>query len=166
MRRIRILFFFVLLVPFFGFTQDIILPNISLPGGVSVGAINGAVLGENLIGPRKILFSANKLQKEEVGKKISGFGVATTNVDQLSTLYSGKIFSPGVDNVFVFENKTSEELSLLEVTLFPKILELPYTLFIDLVIRTTSKPISANPLEKSDDAGKYAAKILISLMEI
>lgn len=162
----KLLMFLVFLVPIFCFAQDIILPNINIPGGFSIGTINGAVLGENLIGPRKILFSGSQFQREEVGKKVSGFGVAATNIDQLSTLYSGKIFSPGVDKVFVFENKTAEELALLEVTVFPKILEQPYTLFIDLVIRTTSKPISVISSEKSDDAGKYTAKILITLIEI
>ena len=159
----KLLMFLVFLVPIFCFAQDIILPNISMPGGFSIGAINGAMLGENLIGPRKILFSGSQFQKEEVGIKTSGFGVRATNIDKLQTFYSGRIFSPGIIEPFVFENKTSEELAMLEVKVFPKILEQPYTLSLDLIIRTSSKPISA---EQSDDAGKYETKILITLIEI
>lgn len=165
MKRIRCLLFLVLLAPIVCFSQNIILPNISVPGEISVSAINGAILSENLIGPRKILFTGDQtgLQKEEAGKKSVGFGFSAPNIDRLATRYSGKIFSPGIIEPFVFENKTPEELSLMEMMVFPKILEQPYTLFIDLVVQTSSKPVQDN---QSDDAGIYTAKINITLVKI
>jgi hypothetical protein len=165
MKRIRCLLFLVLLAPIIGFSQNIILPNISVPGEISVSAISGAVLSENLIGPRRILFSGDLsgLQREETGKKSLGFGFSTPGIDRLATRYSGKIFSPGIIEPFVFENKTPEELSLMEIMVFPKILEQPYTLFIDLAVQTSSKPVQDN---QSDDAGIYTAKINISLIKI
>lgn len=165
MKRIRLLFFLVLLAPIISFPQNIILPNINVPGGISVGAVNGAILSENLIGPRKILFFGDQsvLQKEEAGKKSLGFGFGVPSIDMLATRYSGKIFSPGIIEPFVFENKTPEELSVMEITVFPKILEQPYTLFIDLAVQTSSKPAQDN---QSDDAGIYTAKINISLIKI
>ncbi|QQG52983.1 MAG: hypothetical protein HY931_01985 [Candidatus Falkowbacteria bacterium] len=165
MKRIRLLLFLVLLAPIISFSQNMILPNISVPGGISTGVISGAILSENLIGPRKILFLGNQsvLQKEESGKKSLEFGVSVPNIDRLTTLYSGKIFSPGIIEPFVFENKTSEELSLMEITVFPKILEQPYTLFIDLAVQVSSKLVQDN---QSDDAGIYTAKINIRLTKI
>lgn len=159
----KLLMFLVFLVPIFCLAQDIILPNISTPSGFSIGTMNGVMLGENLIGPRKILFSGSQFQREEMGIKISGFGVRAPNIDKLQTFFSGRIFSPGIIEPFVFENRTPEELNMLEITVFPKILEQPYSLFMDLIIRTSSKPISA---EQSDDTGKYETKILITLIEI
>jgi hypothetical protein len=165
MKKIRLLLFLVLLAPIIGFSQNIVLPNINVPGGISVGAISGAILSENLIGPRKILFFGDQsvLRKEEFGKKSLEFGFSTPNIDRLATRYSGKIFSPGIIEPFVFENKTPEELSLMEIVVFPRILEQPYTLFIDLAVQASSKPVQNN---QSDDAGIYTAKINISLIKI
>lgn len=164
----KLLLLLVLIAPFFCNAQNLVLPNISIPGGIRIGAMNGAVLGENLIGPRKILFSGNQLilQREETGNKPTGFGVAAPNIDKLPTLYSGRIFSEGIIEPYVFTNKTPEELVLIEVTVFPKILEQPYTLFIDLVVQTSSKPVQASQTNQSDDAGEYKAKILVSIIEI
>lgn len=165
MRRISLLLFLVLLAPIISFSQNMILPNISVPGGISTGVISGAILSENLIGPRKVLFFGDQsvLQKEESGKKSLEFGFGIPGIDRLATRYSGKIFSPGIIEPFVFENKTSEELSLMEITVFPKILEQPYTLFIDLAVQVSSKLVQDN---QSDDAGIYTAKINIRLIKI
>lgn len=162
MKRMLLLFF-ILLGPLICLSQSIILQNIKTPGETSRGAIKGAVLGENMIGPRKVLFLGEQmvLQKEEVGK--NSFGLSASKVDKLPTFYSGKIFSPGIIEPFVFENKTPEELILLEIIFYPTILEQPYTLYIDLTVLTSTKPISA---PESDDAGEYTARLSITLTEI
>lgn len=158
-----LLFFFILLGPLICLSQSIILQNIKTPGETSQGSVKGAILGENIIGPRKVLFLGEQmvLQKEEERKSSFGFGVS--KVDKLPTLYSGKISSPGIIEPFVFENKTPEELVLLEIIVFPTILEQPYTLYIDLTVLTSTKPISA---PESDDAGEYTARLSITLTEI
>lgn len=163
MKRKKLLFCLALLVPLFCFSQNIVLQNIDAPGQTSIGEINGAILKENIMGPKKVTFSGDRmiLQKEEA--HASSFGIITYTIDKLPTFYSGKIFSPGIIEAFVFENKTPEELILLEITVYPNILEQPYSLFIDLIIRTSSKPISS---EQSDDAGEYTAKLKINLSEI
>jgi len=165
MKQKKILFFLVFLTPLFVFSQEIILPNINIPGEASTGVTKGIVLGENLFGPRKIIFSGDQgdFQKEKTGKKISEFGKQAFRKNKLATLYSGRIFSPGIIEPFVFVNKTSEELALIEVRVFPTLLDQPYTLFLDLSARTSSKSIQAN---QSDDAGMYTAKILINLIKI
>jgi len=165
MKRLKMLFFLAFLIPLFCSAQNIILPNINIPGSSSVGAISGAVLGENLIGPRQVIFLQDQmiLQKNEIGKKSSGRSVAALNIDKLPTLYSGRIFSPGILEPFVFVNKTPEELALIKVVVFPLRLEIPYTLYLDLEVKTSSKPVSAN---QSDDAGMYNAKIIINLIKI
>jgi hypothetical protein len=163
MKRKKMLSLFIFLMPFVCLSQNIILQNIDVPGQISTGIINGVILGENLIGPRKVSFSGDQmiLQKEEI--KNNSFSKNGLSVDILPTFYSGKIFSPGIIEPIFFENKIPEELILFEVTVFPKILEQPYTLYIDLIIRTSSAPISS---EKSDDAGDYTARISINLTEI
>jgi hypothetical protein len=159
---------FLVLIPLICSSQDIVLKNINIPGAISVGVINGAVLSENLIGPRKVIFEKdpNKMifQKTEERKSFR-FGEGSSVSDKLTTLYSGKIFSPGILEPFIFENKTPEELSTIEVTVYPTHLEQPYTLFIDLKVQTSSKPVIKNQND-SDDAGTYNAKINISLIEI
>jgi len=164
MKRKEMLLFLVLLIPLFCTSQNLILPNINVPGEVSLGAIKGAVLGENLMGPRKITFAGNKMnfQRPETGGGSSGSNIEA-NIDKLETWYSGKIYSPGIAEPFIFTNKTGEELILIEVSVFPTRLEQPYTLLMDLDIRTKTKPISAN---QSDDAGIYTAQLLINITQI
>ncbi len=164
----KLLFVFVLLIPILCLSQEVVLKNINIPGDKSLGVINGAILSENLIGPRKVIFEKNPnqmvLQKIEERKSFR-FGLESSDMDKLSTLYSGKIFSPGITEPFIFENKTPEELSVLEVVVFPVILEQPYTLYIDLKVQVSSKTVSVNQID-SDDAGTYNAKITIYLTEI
>ncbi len=159
---------FWVLIPTLCYSQDIILKNISIPGTISVGIINGAILAENLIGPRKVIFEKDPnnmiLQKTE-DKKSFRFGEGSSNMDKLTTFYSGRIFSPGILEPFIFENKTPEELSIIEVVVYPIHLEQPYTLFIDLKVQTSSKPVTKDQTD-SNDAGIYSAKINISLIEI
>ena len=165
MKRLKMLLFLAFLIPLFCSAQNVILPNINVPGSSSVGGMSGAVLGENLIGPRQVIFLQDQmiLQKNEIGKKSSGSNGTALNINKLPTLYSGRIFSPGITEPFVFINKTPEELALIKVVVFPLRLELPYTLYLDLEVKTSSKPVSAN---QSDDAGIYNAKITISLIKI
>ena len=156
--------FLVLLTPLICYSQDIVLPNINIPGGTSVGVINGAVLGENLIGPRKIIFiwEQGDLQKIQIKNKSSRFTEETSPVEKIPTLYSGRIYSPGIIEPFVFKDKTQEELSIIEVKVFPIRLEEPYTLFIDLIVQASTDPVTS---KKSIDAGIYTAKISINLIE-
>lgn len=159
---------FWVLIPTLCYSQDVVLENISIPGTKSVGIINGAILAENLIGPRKVIFEKDPnnmiLQKAEEIKSFR-FVEGSLNMDKLTTLYSGRIFSPGILEPFIFENKTPEELSVIEVIVYPIHLEQPYTLFIDLKVQTSSKPVIKDQND-SDDAGIYNAKINISLIEI
>jgi len=163
-KRMKLLLFLVLLTPLICCSQDIVLSNINIPGKTSVGVINGAVLGENLLGPKRIIFvwEQGDLQKIQTEKKSSKFTVETSHVEKIPTLYSGRIFSPGIIEPFVFKDKTQEELSILEVKVFPIRLEEPYTLFIDLIVQVSSEPVKSN---KSIDAGDYTAKISIKLIE-
>lgn len=159
---------FLVLMPFICSSQDIVLKNISIPGATSMGIINGVVLGENLTGPIKVIFEKDPdkmvFQKTEERKSFR-FREGSTNLDKLTTLYSGKIFSPGILEPFIFENKTPEELSIMEVTVYPEHLEQPYTLFIDLKVQISSNPTTKNQTD-SDDAGTYNAKINIILFKI
>lgn len=161
----KLLFILFLLTPLYCLSQEYILPNINSPGGFSIGVVKGAVISENLIGPRKIIFSGNQLalQRKETENLSTGNNAKASNTDLLTTLYSGRIFSPGILEPYVFNNKTPSELVLIEVMIFPVRLEEPYTLFIDLEVQTSSKPILAN---QSDDAGVYNAKIIVNLIEI
>ncbi len=149
MNKLLIMFF---LLPTICFSQDIILPSISVPGGTGNMVIKGALLDENLVGPSTIAFSGNSFQKQRTKK---------STIDELSTLYSGRIYSPGIIAPFVFENKTPEELYQIEVRVFPIMLEMPYSLYFDLTIQASSKSISSGDL---DEAGQYNANITINLI--
>ncbi len=159
----KVLIFLIFCMPFISFSQDVVLQNIATPGGTSMSTINGAILGENLIGPRRVLFSGDYLQKEQSNKSSINFGIQVPNIDKLTTFYSGRIFSPGIIEPFVFENLTPEQLVNLEITVFPVHLEQLYSLYVDLVISVTSKTISSKQL---DEAGHYKARISISLLKI
>jgi hypothetical protein len=134
-----------------------------VPGSTSVGVISGAVLGENLLGPRKIVFFSEQgnLQKRPVEKNLSHVSSDTSQAEKIPTLYSGRIFSPGITAPFVFKDKTQEELAILEAKVFPIKLEEPYTLYIDLTVQASSMPVKSN---KSVDAGDYTANLSINLI--
>lgn len=156
----------ILLFPFLLFSDEIKLTNITVPGGSGNAIRIGMVLGENLIGPYKVTFSGIApgssvpiLSREEINASGGSIG----SFDELITLYSGRIYSPARGEPFVFENKTPKELVHMETTMFPDILELPYTLYIDLTIQASSHPKDA---DVSDDAGTYTATLTISLHQI
>lgn len=157
MKRLPLLLF--LLISPFCYSQSVILPSIATPGNTSIGGINGAVLGENLFGPRTILFSGNLMNLERAE---TGSGKVALGNDKLTTLYSGRIFSPGIMEPFIFTNKTPEELVLIQGLVLPLRLEQPYTLYLDLEVKTSTKSISASP-SLSDDAGIYNAQVNISI---
>lgn len=146
-----------------GFSQqEIKLSDINKPGENGVVEQLGIVLAENLFGPHKVVFSGNApggaiptLSKEEQGKSGS--------FDKLEVLFSGKIYSPNMAEAILFENKTPEELVLMEISIFPTILEQPFTLFMDLSIKASSKPIGT---VLSDDAGIYRAVLNVGLVKI
>lgn len=149
MKKLILLFF---LLPTICLSQEVLLPNIAIPGETSKQFINAVVLGENIVGPSTVFFSVNSLQKEKKKKN---------SISNLTTLYSGSIYSPGIIEPFVFKDKTPEELNLLEAQIFPLMLEMPYTLFIDIKIVVYSKSIDSKDL---DEAGHYTAKIKVHLI--
>jgi hypothetical protein len=158
--------FLVFLFPLAAFSQEEIkLSDINKPGDTGIVEKQGIVLAENLLGPYKVVFSGNApgsaipvLSKEETSN--SG---GKSSFDKLAVLFSGRVYSPNMAEPILFENKTPEELVLLEIPVFPTILEQPYTLYLDLKIQAVSKPI----IDKlSDDAGKYSAVLNVSLIKI
>jgi hypothetical protein len=154
----RNLFFLFLFLPLFSFSQGFVLPSIAIPGQISEGEIKSVVLKENLLGPKRLVFFADYFQKEETSANCLDCGV-----DKLEVKYSGRIFSPGILEPFIFEDKSPEELRLIESLIFPLILEQPYTLYLDLSVRVMSNPIS---IDKSADAGVYNSKFVCKLEEI
>lgn len=159
--------FLILLLPIISQAQDIRLSDIPKPGEIGNAFRIGIVLGENLLGPYKVVFSGNApgdviptLSREETG--LSGAGIGS--FDKLATLYSGKIYSPtNMSEPFIFENKTPEQLIQMEIPIFPTILEQPYTLYLDITVQASTKPI----IDKfSDDAGEYVATLTISLIKL
>jgi len=159
--RKLVLVFVILIFSVSGFSNQI-----TKPGGSGNIIRTGLVLGENLIGPRKVVFSGigpgiivPALSKEETNSSGNGIG----SFDRLLTLFSGKIYSPGISEPFIFENKTPEELVKMEVTMFPDVLELPYTLFLDLTVQVSSHPKNA---DVSDDAGEYSTLITVTLIQL
>lgn len=152
------------MTPFVCYSQELVFSNIKTPISKSVSVISAAVLGGDIIGPRKILFFGNQLdlKKQEVGKgssRSSKRGV----IELLPTRYSGRIYSPGIIEPFIFTDKSPAEMLLMEVLVFPIHLEEPYTLFIDLEVKTSPKFMPEN---QSFDAGEYNAIININLTEI
>jgi hypothetical protein len=166
MRKISYLTCWVFIFCVAGFSQqEIKLSDINKPGENGIAEKQGILLGENLFGPHKLVFSGNSpgtvlpvLSKEEQGK-MGGKGT----FDKLAVLFSGKIYSPNMTEPIMFENKMPEELVLLEIPIFPTILEQPYTLFMDLTIKASSKPIG---MALVDDAGVYRAFLNVSLIRI
>ena len=144
--------------------QEIKLSGIQKPGGSGFSDIRGIVLAENLLGPRKLVFSGNApgsalpvISKEELGPS-GGKG----SFDKLAVQFSGKIYSPNMAEPVIFENKTPEELVRLEFPILPIALDQPYMLFIDLSINVISKPIG---MTLSDDAGTYRAVLNVILID-
>jgi hypothetical protein len=145
--------------------QEIRLTDIAKPGGMGIAEQKGIVLAENMFGPCKVVFSGNApgsalpvLSKEEQGKS-GGKG----SFDKLAMTFSGKIYSPNMGEPIMFENKTPEELTLLEIPVFPVILEQPYPLFLDLTVKAMSKPIGPSLM---DDAGVYRAVLNVTLVRM
>jgi hypothetical protein len=99
------------------------------------------------------------LERNETGKAISGS--STGAKDMLATLFTLRIFSPGITQPVLLENKTQEELNLIEVRVFPVNLGMPYNLFLDLKVQTSTKPVSAS---QSDDAGDYTGNFTVNLI--
>lgn len=164
----KFLFLFVLMTPFICYSQNIRSVDINILNNTNTGHINGVVLGENLIGPRKIVFSGNEmtLERRERVNIISEFGFSSSKTDRLETMYSGKIFSEGIIEPFVFENKTPEELIAMEVLVFPKFLEHPYTLFISILVSVPILQPSFNSDYHSYDAGEYRADLVVEIIGI
>ena len=164
----KFLFLFVLIIPLVCYSQNIVSADINILNNNNTGLINGAILGENLIGPRKVIFSGNQmtLERRAGENRISSFGFASSKNDRLPTLYSGKIFSEGIIEPFVFENKTPEELIAMEVLVFPKFLEHPYTLFINILVSVPIKEPSFNSDHHSYDAGEYKADLVVEIIGI
>jgi hypothetical protein len=166
MRKQIILVSLVLIFCVMGFSQqEIKLSDINKPGEGGISEQRGIVLAENLFGPHKVVFSGNApgnavpvLSKEKQGKS-GGKGV----FDKLTVLFSGRIYSSNMTEPVSFENKTPEELVLLELPIFPTILEQPFMLFMDLSIKANSKEIGTT---LSDDAGIYRAVLNVGLIKL
>ncbi|MGB8953393.1 MAG: hypothetical protein WCC06_12100 [Candidatus Aminicenantales bacterium] len=165
MKRKFFLICWVLVFCIAGFSQqEIKLSDINKPGENGIVEQQGIVLAENLLGPHKVVFSGNSpgsvipvLSKEEQGTS------GVKNFDKLAVLFSGKIYSPNMAEPILFENKTPEELVLLEIPVFPTILEQPYAVYLDLEIQARSKAVSE---KLSDDNGIYQAVLNVSLIKI
>ena len=152
----------ILTIPLFCFSQgNIVINNINNPGEKTNGRVVGFVLGQAFLGPKKVRFITDQslLKRNEINSS----GSSSSKFDILDTEFSGKIYSPDIIGPFVFENKTLEEISNLDITVFPKIMEKPYTLYLDLTISASSKPIDS-PI--SDDAGVYHGILTLSIKNI
>jgi hypothetical protein len=166
MNKYIFLVYWVLLFSIAGFSQqEIKLSDINKPGENGIAEKQGIMLAEYLFGPHKVVFSGYApgsavpvLSKEEQGKS-GGQG----SFDKLAVLFSGKLYSQNMAEPIIFENKTPEELVLLEIQILPIILEQPYTLFMDLSIRASSNSIGKI---LSDDAGSYQAVLNVILINI
>ncbi|MBD3282128.1 MAG: hypothetical protein GF387_00775 [Candidatus Portnoybacteria bacterium] len=159
------LVFFLSIFFALGFSDDVQLNNIQVPGGESNSKMVGILLGENIIGPCKVLFSGRApgtnipvLSREET---VSSGG--TGSFDRLETLYSGKIYSEDLSEPLMFENKTPEELIQMEIPIFPKFLQKPYNLFLDLEIHAKS---DSKESDISDDAGTYLANLTTTIIKL
>lgn len=160
MKCLKLLFYLSLFTPIICYSQNnLVLPSIAVPGSTSIGVFNGVVLGQNLMGPRRITFTGNQmnLERKETGETS---GSSTGAIDKLATLFTLRIFSPGITQPVLLENKTQEELNLIELRVFPVNMGMPYNLFLDLKVQVSTKPISAS---LSDDAGVYDARVNISI---
>ena len=164
MKSLKLLLYLALLTPIVCHSQNnLILPSIAVPGATSIGVFNSLILGQGLMGPRRITFSGNQmnLERKETGKTISGSSTGAS--DKLTTLFTLRIFSPGITQPVLLENKTQEELNLIEVRVFPVNMGMPYNLFLDLKVQASTKPISAS---QSDDAGNYLGQFIVNLIGI
>ncbi len=154
--------FLFLLIPIMCFSQqELKLTNVNAPGGKSEGVIR-ALIGQNLFGPKKVKFFGipDEMVFQRNEKQKSGRGLIS--YDKLSTLYSGKIYSSGIVEPYIFENKTPEELVSLEIIVFPKMQGVPYFLYLDLKVQAMTKTIGS----LSDDAGVYASKLKVKLFNL
>lgn len=143
--------------------HNIVLNSIDGIRGTSRTELPAPIIFRNVRGPVKILFFGDRmtLERKESAKK--SFGRSSGGVDKLETLYSGRIYSEGISETIIFENKTEEELKALDLVVFPKMLEMPYELNIHLTVKLLSDPILS---DNSDDAGNYRGEILIKLKNI
>jgi hypothetical protein len=166
-KRALVFVFCFSIFPIYLFPQEpIMLTAIKKPGDVTITERNGVVLAEKLLGVYKVVFSGNApgnlapiLSRKKTGTSKEG----GNSFDALTTRYSGRIYSPNIEGPIIFENKTAQELMLLEFPIFPKILEQPFDLFLDLKIQTASNPIND---KLSDDAGTYSAILTVTLVKL
>lgn len=162
--KISLVLSFLLFVSSASFSQT--KGKIEKPGESAVIGLKRVVIGEDLIGPYKVRFSGVGSQNlPYLVKKESKQGGSRSgpSYDKLKTVFSGKIQSPGINEPFKFKNKTPEELSQMEVDIYPKFIDRPYTLYLHLKARVTSHPIED---EESNDAGEYKARISVNLNQI
>lgn len=152
-------FFIVLLfifLPLFSISQNNINLVINNSPQEKIPLFKGQLIQENLFGPKKLNF-VGKFDFEKLPGKKSRKDIEPR---KLNVLYSGRIFSPGIIEDILFENKSSEELKILELQIYPKILEQPYSLYWDLTISIPpAKPFSGI----SNDAGEYLSNFSIQL---
>lgn len=153
----------IILLPLLLFSQELILSNILIPGEEKISEQKAFLISENIQGPKKILLTAEYLRRHEERLSSSIRGFNQSEIDELKTLYSGMIYSPGIVKPFVFNNILPEELAQLDIVVFPNYLEQPYSLYLDLTVKYSSKPIGD---KKSDDAGVYNGKLIIKIVEL
>ena len=153
----RIIIYLILFLPFFSFSQEFVLSKILIPGEEKISEQKAVLISKDTFGPKKIFLSSQCLKKQEEGENTSG------EIDQLQTSYSGLIYSPGIIEPFRFDNISPEELRMLDIVVYPSYLEQPYSLYLDLIIKYSSKAINSN---QSDDAGVYNTKLIIKINEL
>ena len=163
----NILVFTVLIFSVTAHAQELVEINkINKPGQSGIGTTNNIVLSENVVGPCKVTFSGVApgsstpvLSREE--KDVSGGGIGS--YDKLATLFSGKIYSPGVKEPFEFKDITPFEFIQMVVDVHPHSLEHPYNLYLDLEVRIISHSVGD---KLSDDAGEYEAVITVTISKL
>jgi len=153
----RFIIYLILLLPFFSYSQEFVLSKILIPGEEKISEQKAILISENIIGPKRVFLTAQYLMKKEVGENSSG------EVDQLQTSYSGLIYSPGIIEPFQFDNINPDDLRMLDIVVYPVYLEQPYSLYLDLTIKYSSKSINSS---QSDDAGVYNTNLIIKLNEL
>jgi hypothetical protein len=151
--KIKLLFFLVLLAPLICYSQVSASGDVIVCEQGYVEQVKAMVLGEGLLGPKKILLQASQMKLE-------------SSEDVLSTNYTLRIFSEGIIEDLEFENIKAEDLMLLDLLVFPRFLEQPYTLFIDLELIVLPKTNPANKETGMDRAGDYHANVIVQIIEI
>jgi|GEM_PF-2617683 hypothetical protein len=163
------LFFFLGLIPFFCFAQkNVILPKSNVLNDATANRnIKGGVLGKNLYGPKKVVFVdyQNDFKKNNSStEEKNHFGVNKKKPSNtLAVVYSGRIYSPDINEDFIFENKTMSELSKMEIKVSPSVYGVPYTLYLDL---ETKIPTSLEANKFAIPAGEYSTQINIKLVDL